>query len=137
MMQRRRTTDWERVVKLKIRATAICFRQDRLLLVSKDGVKWALPGGRPAENEPLAEAAQRELEEETTLSAKGVGFLFQIIGPTTVHHVFLANIGKTAVPKPGKEIAQCQWFSPSEMNEIVVGTTTRHIVDSFLARRSR
>ncbi|WP_249221441.1 NUDIX domain-containing protein [Cupriavidus sp. KK10] len=87
-------------MKLKIRATAICFRQDRLLLVSKDGVKWALPGGRPAENESLAEAAQRELEEETTLSAKGVGFLFKIIVPTTVHYVFLANIRKTAVPKP-------------------------------------
>lgn len=123
-------------MKLKIRATAICFREDRLLLVSKDGVKWSLPGGRPAESESFAEAAGRQLEEETALSAKGVRFLFQIIGPTTVHHVFLANIGKTDVPKPGKEIGRCQWFSPSEMNEIVVSDTTRHIVDSFLARHA-
>ncbi|WP_230625839.1 NUDIX domain-containing protein [Cupriavidus necator] len=68
------------------------------MLVSKDGSKWALPGGRPSKDESFADAAGRELEEETALSAKGLGFLFQVLGPTTVHHVFVANMGKTAVP---------------------------------------
>lgn len=122
---------------MKTRATVVCFRGDRVLLVSKDGSKWALPSGRPSKDESFADAAGRELEEETALSAKGLDFLFQVLGPTTVHHVFVANIGKTAVPRAGKEIARCQWFSLLEMDEVVVSATTRQIVNSFLAGHRR
>ncbi|MFJ1256387.1 NUDIX hydrolase [Cupriavidus sp. CuC1] len=125
------------MVKSKVRATVVCARGDRVLLVSKDGNKWALPGGRPSKDETFADAAGRELEEETTLVAKGLGFLFQVVGATTVHHVFRANIGKTAAPKPSKEIERCQWFSLAEIDEIVVNPTTRHIVESFFAVRRR
>ena len=45
----------------------VCARGDRVLLVSKDGSTWALPGGRPSKDEPFVDAASRELLEETTL----------------------------------------------------------------------
>jgi 8-oxo-dGTP diphosphatase len=115
-------------------ALGVCLGGDRVLLVSKDGSRWTLPGGRPREDESFADAAGRELEEETALSAKGVGLLFQVFEPTTLHHVFLANIGKTAVPKPGKEIASCQWFSLLEINAIVVA---RQIMNSFFCGNRR
>ncbi|MGN5478628.1 NUDIX domain-containing protein [Cupriavidus basilensis] len=66
----------------------------------------------------------RELQEETALQAKGLGFLFQVIGATTVHHVFVANIRKSASAKPSKEMNRCQWFSTEEMTEVVVSATT-------------
>lgn len=122
-------------MKPKLRATVVCARGDRVLLVSKDGSRWALPGGRPSKDETFAEAAGRELQEETMLLARGLEFLFQTIGATTVHHVFVANIPKTATPKPGKEIARCQWFTPDDLGEIVVSHTTRHIIEGFWLRR--
>ncbi|CAG9187541.1 hypothetical protein LMG23994_06986 [Cupriavidus pinatubonensis] len=122
-------------MKKKVRATIICARGDRLLLVSKDGIRWALPGGRPGRSETFADAAVRELQEETTLQAKGLSFLFQVVGATTVHHVFVANIGKSASAKPCKEINRCQWFSTGELEEVIVSATTRRIVDDFWKAR--
>ncbi len=119
------------LMKRKARATVVCARGDRLLLVSRDGIRWALPGGRPGKNETYADAAVRELQEETALQAKGIGFLFQVIGATTVHHVFVANIRKSASAKPSKEIHRCQWFSTEELAEVIVSATTRRIVDDF------
>ncbi|KAF7962421.1 NUDIX hydrolase [Cupriavidus sp. UYMU48A] len=84
-----------------------------------------------AANETYADAAVRELQEETALQAKGHGFLFQVIGATTVHHVFIANIGKSASAKPSEEIDRCQWFSTEELTEVIVSATTRRIVDDF------
>lgn len=94
--------------------------------------------GRP--DRPLAliaDAAGRELLEETTLVTRGLGFLFQVIGATTVHHVIVANIRKSAAPKPSKEIARCQWFSQAELGEVVISPTTRQIIEGFWLARQR
>ncbi len=115
----------------------VCAHGDRVLLVSKDGRKWALPGGRASKDETLADAAGRELLEETALLARGLGFLFQVIGTTTVHHVFVANIRKAAAPRPGNEIARCEWFLQSELGEIVISPATRQIIESFWLVRRR
>ena len=126
-------------MKTKLRATVICVRRDRILLVSKDGQRWSLPGGRPDKGETLAETANRELEEETRLQAKGLDFAFQIIGATTVHHVFVANLGKAAMAKPNREILHCQWFTPSDLNGhgTVVSSTTRRIIGDYFKARLR
>ncbi|WP_041680718.1 NUDIX hydrolase [Cupriavidus necator] len=120
----------------KVRATVVCFRGDRLLLVSKDGSRWALPGGRPGKTETYGDAAVRELQEETALQARGLSFLFQVVGATTVHHVFVANIGKSASAKPSKEIKRCQWFSTEELAEVIVSATTRRIITDFWKARA-
>lgn len=40
----------------------------KFLLVSKDGKKWQLPGGKPGASESLVQTAVREMQEETGLS---------------------------------------------------------------------
>jgi 8-oxo-dGTP diphosphatase len=124
-------------MKTKIRVTVVCARGESVLLVSKDGIRWMLPGGRPGTEEAFVDAAERRLREETSLLAREISSLFQVISATNVHHVFGANLGKSAAPVPGKDIGQCQWFSPAELREIVIGATTRQIIESFWRVRNR
>ena len=117
----------------KIRATIVCLRGGSVLLVSKDGTRWALPGGRPDAKEILADTAARELLEETALKVKTLAFLSQFLGATTVHHVFIATISKSAEPRPCNEIKACRWFAWDELDQMTISLTTKRIVSEALA----
>ena len=117
----------------KVRATVICARHDRVLLVSKDNVRWELPGGRPGRPESPLDAAQRELMEETALRPKSITFLFQFVGATTVHHVFDAQVGSKAEAVPCNEIRECRWLTQDELARATVSPTTREIVKTYFA----
>ncbi|WER48659.1 NUDIX hydrolase [Cupriavidus sp. WKF15] len=124
-------------LKPKVRATVVCIRDDRVLLVSKDGVRWALPGGRPGKQESPEETARRELQQETSLETKALVGVFQFIGATTVHHVFTAAIASSARPKAGHEIKSLQWLSHHKLGDIETSTTTRQIVSQFFSKVQR
>ncbi|XQU77157.1 NUDIX domain-containing protein [Cupriavidus sp. H18C2] len=124
------TTDMP-FLKPKIRATVICVRAGQVLLVSKDGARWALPGGRPDSQEPLIDTGRRELREETALEAKAMTAAFQFIGATTVHHVFAATVGKSANAKPRNEIKHVKWTSPDGLDHLDTSPTTRAIVSQY------
>ncbi|WP_423194641.1 NUDIX hydrolase [Cupriavidus sp. H18C2] len=117
----------------KIRATIVCVRGGRVLLVSKDGTRWALPGGRPNPKEVLADTAAREMLEETALKVKKLVFMSQFLGATTVHHVFLAAVSKSIEPRPCNEIKACRWFALDELDQLNISLTTKRIVSEALA----
>lgn len=124
-------------LKPKVRATIVCIRHGRVLLVSKDGVRWALPGGRPGKQESPEETARRELQQETALETKALVGVFQFIGATTVHHVFTAAIDASARPKAGHEIKSLQWLSHEKLAELETSATTRQIVSQFFQAGTR
>ncbi|KAF7962487.1 NUDIX hydrolase [Cupriavidus sp. UYMMa02A] len=124
-------------LKPKVRSTVVCIRHGRVLLVSKDGVRWALPGGRPGKQESPEDTARRELQQETALEAKTLVGAFQFIGATTVHHVFTAAINASARPKPGHEIKCLQWLPHEKLGEIETSPTTRQIVSQFFQEHVR
>ncbi len=43
---------------------AVCVSGDRVVLVSSDGQRWSLPGGRPEPQERWADTLRREVAEE-------------------------------------------------------------------------
>src|SRR6266536_4768882 len=45
-------------------AAAVCVSGDRVVLVSSDGRRWGLPGGRPEQGERWADTLRREVGEE-------------------------------------------------------------------------
>jgi ADP-ribose pyrophosphatase YjhB (NUDIX family) len=98
-----------------IRCSVIVPSQHRVLLVhhTRDGADdWVLPGGNPREGETIAACAQRELREETGVSA----YLSQVAlvvestrpgrGPPALDIVFAATepaMGRERSREPGLE----------------------------------
>jgi 8-oxo-dGTP diphosphatase len=116
---------------MKDRATVLCIRDDRILLVARERSRWALPGGRIRRDEAPHEAALRELEEETTLVADELMYLFQFNGFNTQHHVFFAGVGLHLTAQPSNEIARCRWFAPGKISTLSASVPTRGIVELF------
>lgn len=116
---------------MKDRATVLCVRDDRILLVARARSRWALPGGRIRRNEAPHEAALRELAEETTLVADELTYLFQFNGFSTQHQVFFAEVGLHQVALPSNEIARCRWFAPRKIATLSASVPTRGIVELF------
>ena len=45
--------------------SAVCFTaDDKILMISKDGTRWNIPGGHPEDGESLEDALRREVWEE-------------------------------------------------------------------------
>jgi len=116
---------------MKDRATVVCVRDNRILLVARVRSRWALPGGRIRRGEAPHEAALRELEEETTLVAQRLVYLFQFRGFNTLHNVFLADVAQQATARPRNEIAKCKWFAPVKIATLSASVPTRGIVELF------
>ncbi|MFM0515239.1 NUDIX hydrolase [Paraburkholderia sp. RL17-373-BIF-A] len=116
---------------MKERATVLCVRDNRILLVARERSRWALPGGRIRRDEASHEAALRELEEETTLVADELMYLFQFNGFNTQHHVFFAEMGPHLTAQPSNEIARCRWFAPVKIATLSASVPTRGIVELF------
>src|SRR6266545_4810294 len=58
-------------------AAAVCLVADQVVLISGDGQRWGLPGGRPEPNERWADTLRREIREEacaTVTSCRLLGF---------------------------------------------------------------
>ena len=79
---------------MKERATVLCVRDNRILLVASERSRWALPGGRIRRAEAPHQAALRELEEETMLVANELFYLFQFLDFNRRHIVFFADVAK-------------------------------------------
>ena len=116
---------------MKDRASVLCVRDSRILLVARDRSRWALPGGRIRRGEAPHEAALRELEEETTLVANELMYLFQFTGFNTLHNVFFADVEHHTTAQPSNEIAKCKWFAPVKITTLSASVPTRGIVELF------
>ncbi len=101
----------------------------QVLLIRRKGEpfagKWALPGGFVEENEPLARAARRELEEETGLKGVEIEPLYTAGDPGRDPRGWVVSVAYLARVKPGelKPVAAddadaVSWFPLDELPEL-------------------
>ncbi|MFT4439362.1 NUDIX hydrolase [Caballeronia sp. 15715] len=122
---------------MKARATIICSRDGKVLLVARTRSRWSLPGGTIKPSESPLDAARRELEEETSLVGAEFTYLFQFGGLNKRHLVFSIGLPQGASPEPCNEISKCRWFSPIKISMLVTSIPTREIVDLFCTHKNR
>ena len=105
--------------KKRNRATALVFRDGKLLLVRERGAKrWSLPGGGMKKGEDPIDAATRELDEETKLVATSATYLFHHETRSQHHHVCLVEAeGKVELRK--EEIGDYRWWDGETQLSII------------------
>jgi 8-oxo-dGTP diphosphatase len=107
----------------------LATREDtpRVLLIQRAGDpfkgRWALPGGFVEENERLADAAKRELQEETGLRINDLEQLYTSGDPGrdprgwTVSVVFLARVDAMKATA-GDDASDARWFAIGKLPEL-------------------
>lgn len=116
---------------MKERATIICKRDGRILYVRKPKSRWALPGGKIEDGETPAQAAARELSEETGLRDLDLVYLSEYEKDNVMHYIFMALLSSSAKPEPLNEIAACKWSHAKNVRELNASAATKSIVKSF------
>ncbi|MEN5035320.1 NUDIX hydrolase [Pseudomonas sp. TWI929] len=109
--------------KLKVRATIICLRSGKVLLVRKKGSKWNFPGGAIELGETPMAAAARELREETSIEVPGLLSLCTIRVGYTIHHIFTTHVLDGEKPIACNEIVACKWVPREKLSPSMLKST--------------
>lgn len=123
-------------------AGTVCLRGDDILLIQRRNPplagEWSLPGGRIEYGEKAADAALRELREETGIEARLVGlvdvvdglFLSPETGEVAGHYILVeyAAIWVSGVPRAGDDASHAAWISPAQLGTLSITADTRQVI---------
>lgn len=118
-----------------VSAGAVVVRQDgRLLAVQRrDTGAWVTPGGVLEQGETVADAATREVFEETGVEIE-VGSLagvYQNLSTDVVTFVFRAVPVARQRPRASEESSRVRWMMPSEAEALMTDPFITRIRDAF------
>jgi ADP-ribose pyrophosphatase YjhB (NUDIX family) len=124
---------------------ALVPRGDTVLLARRanppDEGLWGFPGGRLESGESLAQAASRELREETGVTAEFTRSLevFEVIrrdaaGLLEFHYVLVPMVGHwiAGEPAPGIELLDVAWMTPRMIARVPSSSETARLAAAVL-----
>lgn len=129
-------------------AGIVCFHGEDVLLVRRGAPPlegaWSLPGGRIEWGERAADAALRELKEETNCSAELIGLVDVVDAVFTRrsggdspwgHYVLIDYAARwtEGEPKAADDAREARFFAPDELDGLQLWNETRRVIDA--ARR--
>jgi 8-oxo-dGTP diphosphatase len=93
---------------------------------------WVIPGGKIQAFERIAEAAVRELREETGLTVEvGSQFrVYEIVNPPNEHRIVIYSWAKVigGTPKASDDLSEVRFFRPDELDDISVTSLVRIVL---------
>ncbi|MGH6949581.1 MAG: NUDIX hydrolase [Vitreimonas sp.] len=123
----------------------VCLRGDDVLLVKRGAPpledRWSLPGGRIEWGERAADAALRELKEETGCEAALIGLVDVVdavlsrsdaAGKPWGHYVLIDYAARwiSGEPKAGDDAREACFFRPSEIATLGLWEETGRVIDA-------
>jgi 8-oxo-dGTP diphosphatase len=126
----------------------VCLRGEDVLMVRRGAPPledaWSLPGGRIEWGERAADAALRELKEETGCSADVIGLIDVVDAVFTRrsggdapwgHYVLIDYAARWTEGEPtaGDDAREARFFTPAELGALDLWSETRRIIEA--ARR--
>ena len=109
---------------------AVIFREDKVLMVQRGNEpgrgNWSIPGGHLEWGERAADAAQREVMEETGVDCVIEGLVGHVdgLGPTdkgeaAYHYVLIDFWGEwlSGEPVPADDALQAEWLTMDEIDQ--------------------
>lgn len=138
---RAETKDRRRARRPVAAVGVVVFRGDRVLLVRRGRAPsrglWAVPGGAVEEGETLAEAAEREVREETgvIVKAREPVHAFDAISRgadgEVEHHYVVVDLLADYVggePLAGDDAAEAAWVTVEQLGALAVSQETASLV---------
>lgn len=118
-------------------AGVVCLRGDEVLLIRRGRPprlgEWSLPGGRIEPGERAAEAALREMVEETGVTAELIGLIDIVDGlfPEEGRHYVLIDylaLWSSGEPVAGDDAAEAAFHPIAAIDRLVAWDETRRII---------
>jgi 8-oxo-dGTP diphosphatase len=111
--------------------------RDRILLGqrNKDPQRgsWVIPGGKIHAFEHIAEAAIRELREETGLTVEvGLQFkVYEIVNPPNEHRIVIYSWARVigGTPKASDDLSEVRFFHPEELNLLSLTPLVKRVLE--------
>lgn len=121
-------------------AGVVCFRGDEVLLIRRGAPpregEWSLPGGRIEFGERAADAALRELREETGCEGEIVGLIDVVDGPIGDRHYVLIDYAvrwTAGEPMAGDDAREARFVTAAELPALGLWSETLRVIEAARA----
>lgn len=121
-------------------AGVVCLRGDDVLLIRRGAPpregEWSLPGGRIEFGERAADAALRELHEETNCEGEIIGLIDVVDGLMGDRHYVLVDYAvrwTAGEPIAGDDAREARFFAPAEIPALGMWSETVRIIEAARA----